>query len=157
MSKSATARVQEAIMQKGFEFQIVELPDTTRSAEQAAEAIGCKVEEIAKSIIFQGQSSGKPYLVIASGINRVDEQKISKLAKEPIIKPNADFVKEKTGFTIGGVAPVGHSQTITTWIDKDLLQYKTIWAAAGSPFSVFKLDAAKLKALTAGTVTNVKE
>lgn len=157
MGESAVDRVKEAIQLQGFEFQIIELPDTTRSAKEAAEAIGCKVEEIAKSIIFKGQKSGKPYLIIASGINRIDEEKISKLANEPILKPDADFVREQTGFTIGGVAPVGHIQPITTWIDKDLLQYTTIWAAAGTPFSVFKLNPEKLKELTAGTVTIVKE
>lgn len=157
MEKSSSKRVQQAIRAKGFSFEVVELPDSTRSAKEAAAAIGCDVAEIAKSLIFKGRETGEAYLVIASGTNRVDESKISGLANEPIVKPDAGFVREQTGFAIGGVPPVGHARPLPTWIDEDLLQYPTIWAAAGTPFSVFRLKSDQLKELTGGMVAAVKE
>lgn len=157
MEKSSSKRVQQAIRAKGFSFEVVELPDSTRSAKEAAAAIGCDVAEIAKSLIFKGRETGEAYLVIASGTNRVDESKISGLANEPIVKPDAGFVREQTGFAIGGVPPVGHARPLLTWIDEDLLQYPTIWAAAGTPFSVFRLNSDQLKELTGGMVAAVKE
>lgn len=157
MEKSSSKRVQQAIRAKGFSFEVVELPDSTRSAKEAAAAIGCDVAEIAKSLIFKGRETGEAYLVIASGTNRVDESKISGLANEPIVKPDAGFVREQTGFAIGGVPPVGHARPLLTWIDEDLLQYPTIWAAAGTPFSVFRLKSDQLKELTGGMVAAVKE
>lgn len=157
MEKSSSKRVQQAIRAKGVSFEVVELPDSTRSAKEAAAAIGCDVAEIAKSLIFKGRETGEAYLVIASGTNRVDETKISELANEPIVKPDAGFVREQTGFAIGGVPPVGHARPLLTWIDEDLLQYPTIWAAAGTPFSVFRLNSDQLKELTGGMVAAVKE
>lgn len=157
MEKSSSKRVQQAIRAKGFSFEVVELPDSTRSAKEASAAIGCDVAEIAKSLIFKGRETGEAYLVIASGTNRVDESKISGLANEPIVKPDAGFVREQTGFAIGGVPPVGHARPLLTWIDEDLLQYPTIWAAAGTPFSVFRLNSDQLKELTGGMVAAVKE
>ena len=135
---------------------MVELPDSTRSAAEAAEAIGCSVGQIAKSLIFKTRNREEPVLVIASGPNRVDEKKIGALVGERITKPGADFVRQHTGFSIGGVPPVGHKQPITTFIDEDLLVFDEIWAAAGTPNAVFRLTGDDLVRSTNGMVVGVK-
>jgi prolyl-tRNA editing enzyme YbaK/EbsC (Cys-tRNA(Pro) deacylase) len=150
-------KVQDTLTALGFGTrQVVELPDSTRTSAEAAAAIGCTVAQIAKSVIFKGQNSGQPILVIASGVNRVNTQRLAALIGEPLDKPDADFVREKTGFVIGGVPPVGHSQPITTFVDQDLRQYDEIWAAAGTPRAVFKLTPADLEKMTGGRVIDIK-
>ena len=157
MSLSASAqRVQDALMKLGMTLQVVELPDSTRSAAEAAEAIGCSVGQIAKSLIFKTRNSQKPILVVASGPNRVDEKRLGALVGERITKPDADFVRQHTGFSIGGVPPVGHKQLITTFIDEDLLVFDEIWAAAGTPNAVFRLTGDDLVRATSGQVVGVK-
>ena len=153
---SSAKKVQGALHAQGFAFRVTELPASTRTAGEAAEAVGCRVEQIAKSLVFKGKQTGEPYLVIASGINRVDEKKLSRRVNEPIVKPDADFVREETGFSIGGVPPIGHLKPIKTWIDEDLLKYDVIWAAAGTPNAVFELRAEDLQKLTRGEVVPVK-
>ena len=157
MSLSTSAqRVQDALMELGLTLQVVELPDSTRSAAEAAEAIGCRVGQIAKSLIFKTKLTEKPVLVIASGPNRVDEKKIGALVGEMITKPDADFVRQHTGFSIGGVPPAGHTRPITTFIDQDLLAFEEIWAAAGTPNAVFRLTGDDLVRATGGQVVEVK-
>ena len=157
MSLSASAqRVQNALLKLGLTLQVVELPDSTRSAAEAAEAIGCSVGQIAKSLIFKTRMSEEPVLVIASGPNRVDEKKVAALVGEMIIKADADFVRQNSGFAIGGVPPIGHIQPITTFIDEDLLLYDEIWAAAGTPNAVFRLTGDALLRATSGQVVGVK-
>jgi prolyl-tRNA editing enzyme YbaK/EbsC (Cys-tRNA(Pro) deacylase) len=159
MSKelSASARkVQETLQSRGFASEVVELPDSTRTAKEAAQAIGCRVEQIVKSLIFRTLESDRAILVVASGINRVDEQRLGKLVGETIGKADANFVREHTGFAVGGVPPIGHAEPITTFIDKDLLRYEQIWAAAGTPFAVFCLTPTELEEMTRGTVTSIK-
>jgi len=153
---SSAQKVQNALQARGFSYSVVELPDSTRTAKEAAEAIGCGVEQIVKSLIFRGKQSNKPILVVASGTNRVNEKQLGALAGEPIGKADADFVRQHTGFAVGGVPPLGHSKPIETFIDEDLLQYKEIWAAAGTPFAVFRLTPADLKIMTSGQVTSIK-
>ncbi len=154
---SASAqRVQDALHASGVTCAVVELPASTRSAKEAAQAIGCKVEQIVKSLIFCGKNTHKPILVLASGSNRVNEQKLSGLTAEPIQKANADFVREKTGFVIGGVPPVGHIEPLETFLDEELLAYDEIWAAAGTPHAVFKLTPSELKKITQGRITPIK-
>jgi prolyl-tRNA editing enzyme YbaK/EbsC (Cys-tRNA(Pro) deacylase) len=153
---ASARRVQRAIAAHGLAPQVVQLPATTRSAEEAARAIGCRVEQIAKSLIFRGQASGKPILVIASGRNRVDESRLAALVGEPIAKADADFVRQRTGFAIGGVPPVGHSEPMTTFLDQDLFGLEVIWAAAGTPHAVFRLTPADLQAMTAAQIAQVK-
>jgi prolyl-tRNA editing enzyme YbaK/EbsC (Cys-tRNA(Pro) deacylase) len=131
------------------------MPDTTRTAQEAARAIGCSVEQIAKSILFRGAQTGKPILVIASGVNRVDEKLMAARVGEPLMKATPEFVRQSTGYVIGGVPPFGFPQPIDTWIDRDLLQYAEVWAAAGTPHTVFSLDPNSLVSLTGGTVTDV--
>jgi prolyl-tRNA editing enzyme YbaK/EbsC (Cys-tRNA(Pro) deacylase) len=150
---AGSRRVREAL---GGDFEVVEFPATTRTAADAAKAIGCSVAQIAKSIVFRAARSGEPVLVIASGANRVNEARVAALIGEPIEKADADFVRAATGFAIGGVPPVGHAQPIRTLIDEDLMKLGEVWAAAGTPNSVFRLEARRLVAMTSGTVEAIK-
>ncbi len=153
---AAAARVQRAVAAKGFDFEVRELPDSTRTAAQAAQAVGCSVAEIAKSLVFKASESGRAVLVITSGANRVDTQKLAALLGEKIGKADADFVRARTGFAIGGVPPVGHAGHLQTFIDEDLLRLETIWAAAGTPNALIALPSDALERLTGGAIANVK-
>ncbi len=155
LSKNAQ-KVQEVLSGMGLECHVVELADSTRTAQEAADAIGCEVAQIAKSLIFRGKETDKGILVIASGVNRVHEKRLGRLIGEKIGKADADFVRQQTGFPIGGVPPVGHVQPMLTIIDEDLLQYEEIWAAAGTPHAVFKLTPQHLQEMTGGQVATVK-
>jgi prolyl-tRNA editing enzyme YbaK/EbsC (Cys-tRNA(Pro) deacylase) len=155
MKESALA-IQTTLQSLGFENQVVELPDSTRTAQEAADAIGCTVAQIAKSIIFRMKNTNAPLLVVASGSNRINEKLIAKVVEDKLGKADADFVREHTGFVIGGVAPIGHTSEIVTLIDEDLFQHGTIWAAAGHPKAVFQLTADELVQLTDGKIVAVK-
>ena len=148
--------VQDKLKDLGFNYKVIELPDSTHTAVDAANALSCQVAQIAKSIIFKTKNSHQPILVIASGVNRVNEGKIVEYISEPIEKANADFVLEKTGFVIGGVPPLGHINPIKTFIDQDLMQYDEIWAAAGSSRAVFKLKPQDLSKMTNGQIVSIK-
>ncbi len=154
-SKSAQI-VQDALREKGQKFNVVELSDSTRTAEDAARTIGCVIGQIVKSLIFRTKETHQLILVLASGPNRVNEKVISILIGEKLEKADADFTREVTGFAIGGIPPVGHKQTITTFIDEDLLTYKEVWAAAGTPNAVFQLNAEVLPNLTNGKVISIR-
>ncbi len=156
MLSPSAQKVQDALDAFGIQLKVLELPASTRSAVEAAQAIGCSVGQIAKSLIFRGAHSGQPVLVITSGANRVDEKRIAAQAGEPIGKADADFVRQRTGFVIGGVPPVGHAERLRTFIDQDLLQYQEIWAAAGTPHAVFRLTPETLVQVTGGQVVMVK-
>jgi len=153
---SSARKVQQALSAYGVSCQVVEMPQSTRTADDAARAVGCRVGQIVKSLVFRGQQSHQALLVATSGANRVNEKLMATLISEPISKADADFVREKTGFAIGGVAPVGHAQKIKIFIDEDLLQYDEIWAAAGTPNALFKLTPQELQKITAGQVVSVK-
>jgi prolyl-tRNA editing enzyme YbaK/EbsC (Cys-tRNA(Pro) deacylase) len=153
--KESVRKVQEALYAHGLTCNVVELAATARSAPEAARAIGCGVEQIVKSLVFRGQQTHRAILVVASGGNRVNEETLSHLVSEPVEKANAAFVRQHTGFAIGGVPPVGHAQRLVTFIDEDLLQYAQIWAAAGTPNAVFPLTPADLQRLTAGQVVTI--
>jgi prolyl-tRNA editing enzyme YbaK/EbsC (Cys-tRNA(Pro) deacylase) len=158
MSESLSAsalKVQETLRALGMNCEVVELPGSTRTAADAASAVGCRVEQIAKSIIFQGRTSKKPVMVIASGSNRVSEKKLRDLISEPVKKADADFVRLHTGFAIGGVPPVGHANTMDIYLDEDLMRYTEIWAAAGTPHAVFKLTPQELAAMTMGRTVDI--
>jgi prolyl-tRNA editing enzyme YbaK/EbsC (Cys-tRNA(Pro) deacylase) len=155
MLSSSAQRVQDALDSFEVTLQVVELPTSTRSAVEAAQAVGCQVEQIAKSLVFKTKTSSRPILVIASGTNRVNEKRVGELLGEPIVKADADFVRQRTGFVIGGVPPVGHLEPLTTFVDEDLLLYETIWAAAGTPNAVFQLTPADLIRITYGSVMDV--
>ncbi len=155
LSKSAQS-VQDALSNQGIEAEVVELPASTRTADEAAKAIGCQVAQITKSLVFRTKHTDKAVLILVSGSNRVNEKTIAKEVGEEIVKADADFTREKTGFAIGGIPPVGHKQKLETYIDEDLLQYKELWAAAGTPHAVFRLEPAILQKLTDGKVISVK-
>ena len=152
---SSAQKVQQALNTIGIQLEVVELPDSTRTSVEAAQAIGCQVGQIAKSIIFRALASQRPIMVIASGPNRVNEKVIETLIGEAIGKADADFVRQRTGFVIGGVPPVGHPEQIETFIDMDLLQYPEIWAAAGTPHAVFRLTPADLLRMTGGKLVQL--
>jgi prolyl-tRNA editing enzyme YbaK/EbsC (Cys-tRNA(Pro) deacylase) len=149
-------KVQDALAARGFANRVVEFAHPTRSAADAARALGCTVAQIAKSLVFRRTGTGAPVLVIASGANRVDEHRVGALLGEPIGKGDADFVREATGFAIGGVAPIGHAHAIETLLDEDLLTFDEIWAAGGHPNTVFKLTPDELVRRTGGRVVAVK-
>lgn len=154
LSESAQ-KVQDALNRHGVSCDVVELPGSTRTAQEAAQAIGCRVEQIAKSLVFRGKTTHRPVLVVASGANRVNEKKLRDLLSEPVKKADAEFVREHTGFAIGGVPPAGLSQSMEIFIDEDLFKYEEIWAAAGTPHAVFKLTAADLLKITQGRVVKI--
>ena len=129
-------------------------PEGTRTAADAAAAIGCSVGQIVKSLVFR-RASGGALLVVASGSNRVDEEKLAALAGEPVVKADAAFVREATGFAIGGVPPAGHPAPVETVVDEDLLAYEQVWAAAGTPRTVFPLTPDELVSMTGGRVADV--
>ncbi|MBX5451773.1 YbaK/EbsC family protein [Thermogemmatispora sp.] len=153
----AARRVQEALVAGGFHCEVIELATSTRTASEAARAVGCELGQIVKSLVFRGRESGRPILVEASGANRVDEQRLAELVGEAVERADADFVKERTGFAIGGVPPVGHKEPLETFIDEDLLRYERIWAAAGTPSALFALTPAELQAMTGGRVAAIKQ
>jgi prolyl-tRNA editing enzyme YbaK/EbsC (Cys-tRNA(Pro) deacylase) len=152
---SSAQKVQDALQAIGLSLQVVELPDSTRTAVEAAQAIGCQVGQIVKSLVFKGKRSDRPILVIASGSNRVNEKTVEALISEPLGKADADFVRQRTGFVIGGVPPLGHSEALETFIDEDLFQYEEIWAAAGTPHAVFRLKPDDLPRMTNGNVIKI--
>jgi prolyl-tRNA editing enzyme YbaK/EbsC (Cys-tRNA(Pro) deacylase) len=149
-------KVQQALEILGFSLQVVELPGSTRTAVEAAQAVGCQVGQIIKSLVFKTKRSERPILVIASGQNRVDEKRLEALIGEPLGKADADFVRQRTGFVIGGVPPVGHQEKLATFIDQDLLQFNELWAAAGTPHAVFQLKPAELLQMTGGLIADIK-
>jgi prolyl-tRNA editing enzyme YbaK/EbsC (Cys-tRNA(Pro) deacylase) len=149
-------KVQDALAARGLTLTVIELAQSTRTSQEAAQAVGCSLGQIVKSIIFRASHSDRPVLVLACGSNRVSEKAVAELLGEPLAKADAEFVRTRTGFVIGGVAPVGHTETPATYIDEDLLQYAEIWAAAGTPNALFKLTPAELAALTRGKVARVK-
>lgn len=154
--KDSALQVQNKLIELGYPNKVIELPDSTRTAQEAADAIGCEVAHIAKSIIFRLKNSDKPLLVVASGVNRINEKQISNQLNDKLGKADADFVREHTGYVIGGVPPLGHREPIQTLIDEDLFQYSEIWAAAGHPRAVFQLTPDELLQMTKGNVICVK-
>ena len=149
-------KVQEVLRLMGYNGKVIEFEDSTRTSAEAAERVGCQIGQIVKSLIFRGQASDKPVLVLTSGANRVDEMLVSRYAGETIGQADAEFVRGSTGFAIGGVPPVGHLLPLETYIDEDLLQYDQIWGAAGTPNAVFEMTPTDLEKMTGGKVIRVK-
>jgi prolyl-tRNA editing enzyme YbaK/EbsC (Cys-tRNA(Pro) deacylase) len=154
LSKNAE-KIQAALAAFGLDLEVVEFPESTRTAQEAADAIGCSVEQIVKSLVFQRIPSRQPLMIAASGGNRVNEKRIKELLGEKIVRADAEFVKEVTGYPIGGVPPLAHTQPIETFIDEDLLKYEEIWAAAGTPNAVFRLSQQELALITRGKVEKI--
>lgn len=154
--RASVRRVRAAIAGRGLSPEFVELEETARSAADAAAVLGCRVEQIVKSLVFRGADSGRPVLVLASGPNRVDEERISGLLGEDVAKADAAFVREKTGFAIGGVPPLGHAEEPVTILDEDLLEQDEVWAAAGHTHVVFGLDPEDLRSATGARTVRVR-
>ncbi len=142
---AATLRVATAARALGLDIEIRTMPASTRTAAEAAAAVATSLGQIVKSLVFKGESTGMPYLILASGANRVREPAMPGVLGESITRPDADFVRAATGFAIGGVPPLGHAAPIVTFMDEDLLQYETIWAAAGTPYALFAISPERLR------------
>jgi prolyl-tRNA editing enzyme YbaK/EbsC (Cys-tRNA(Pro) deacylase) len=150
----AARRVALLLRERGYAKPIVMLPETGKTSAEAAAGLGCNVAQIAKSILFRRRDDDAPVLVIASGANRVDERKVAAHVGE-VGRADAKFVREKTGYAIGGVCPVGHAVEPVTLIDEDLFTLDSLWAAAGHPHAVFNLTPQELEALTGAPVVDV--
>jgi prolyl-tRNA editing enzyme YbaK/EbsC (Cys-tRNA(Pro) deacylase) len=151
---SAPARVQAALAAAGIDARIEEFPSSTRTAAEAAATVGTSVGQIVKSLVFL--AGGSPVMALVSGINRLDTQRLAKLSGADIGKADADAVRQATGYSIGGVPPFGFPAPIPTFIDRDLLQYDVVWAAAGTPRHVFPIAPQELVRITGGTVADLK-
>jgi len=144
------------IDQLGFSRQVVEFEQSTRSAQEAADAIGCDLGQIVKSLIFKGKQSNRGILILTSGSNRVDEKKIRASIGEKLGKTDADFVRQITGYSIGGIPPFGHQERLNVFMDADFFEYELIWAAAGTPNAVFPISPDELVSASGGKVISVK-
>ncbi|MBI4697176.1 MAG: YbaK/EbsC family protein [Gammaproteobacteria bacterium] len=155
LTNDSARRIQAALAARGAPFAVIELPTSARTAAEAAAALGCTIAQIAKSIVFRSADDDSPVLVVASGVNRIDERRVESLIARPIAKADAAYVRARTGFAIGGIPPLGHAVALPTLIDRDLLAHAEIWAAAGTPHAVFRLDPHSLVALTGGTLADI--
>ena len=155
LSSPAVERVRSALVQAGVEPEIVELPGAARTAAAAAEFLGCDVAQIANSLVFRGATSGRAILVMSSGARRVDTARLAEVVGEPIAKADAQFVRDATGFAIGGVAPVGHTGELLRFVEASLAAHARIWAAAGHPNTVFPLTYAGLLRITGAAAVEV--
>lgn len=157
LAKSA-ASVQEVLDKLNLECKVLELPSSARTAMDAASSIGCDVGQIVKSLIFKTSKANRPVLILASGSNQVDIEIIAAFVGESIIKADAVFVREVTGFAIGGVPPLGHKQVIDfIYIDKDLLAFEAVWAAAGTPNAVFFVRSQDLLKVTGAKILSLSK
>jgi len=150
---TSAQKVEDCAAKLGLEIHVRAMPQSTRTAEEAAAACACDVAQIVKSLVFQGVSSGAPYLLLVSGRNRVDQEGVAHGIGEALSRPDARTVRDWTGFAIGGIPPFGHDRPMKTFIDPDLLVHDIVWAAAGTPHAVFSVDPNALaKAVEAVTI-----
>jgi len=153
LNSSSVERVRDALSRAGLGDTIVELPGAARTAKAAAEYLGCEIGQIANSLVFRAQASDQAVLVMSSGAKRVDLERLAALVGGPVGKADADFVRERTGFAIGGVPPVGHG--LRAFVEKSLAAYRELWAAAGHPHTVFRLSYDELLRITGGAEANL--
>jgi Cys-tRNA(Pro) deacylase len=154
---SSAQRVADAAGSLGLNIEVVEFDNTTRTAPDAANAIGCQVAQIVKSLLFL--TDGQPVLTLVSGANRLDERKLAAIrgvGRKKVKRPDADTTKQITGYSIGGVPPFGHVSSLPVYVDRDLTQFDVVWAAAGTPFSVFAIAPTELVRATGGVVEDLK-
>lgn len=137
-----------------FDVKVRQFPDGTRTAVDAARAVGCELGQIVKSLVFV--AAGRPVVALVSGSNRLDERKLASVAGEPVTKADAETARTATGYSIGGVPPFGHATDVPVFMDRDLLGYAVVWAAAGRPDSVFEIDPARLRELSHAEVLDLK-
>jgi prolyl-tRNA editing enzyme YbaK/EbsC (Cys-tRNA(Pro) deacylase) len=138
----------------GFGITVRQFPQGTRTAGDAARAVGCELGQIVKSLVFM--AGGRPVVALVSGPNRLDERKLAAVAGEPVGKADAEAARSATGYAIGGVPPFGYATEVPVFMDRDLLGYPTVWAAAGRPDSVFEIDPLRLQELSSATVADLK-
>jgi prolyl-tRNA editing enzyme YbaK/EbsC (Cys-tRNA(Pro) deacylase) len=136
------------------EFEVKRFPEGTRTAEDAARAIGCALGQIVKSLVFV--AAGRPVVALVSGANRLDTARLGSLAGQPVVKADAEATRSATGYAIGGVPPFGHVQALAIYVDRDLLDYPVVWAAAGRPDSVFAVTPERLLAISGGAAADLK-
>jgi prolyl-tRNA editing enzyme YbaK/EbsC (Cys-tRNA(Pro) deacylase) len=153
LNSPSVERVRDALSRAGLGDTIVELPGAARTAKAAAEYLGCEIGQIANSLVFRAEASDQALLVMSSGAKRVDVARLAALVGEPVGKADADFVRERTGFAIGGVPPVGHG--LKPYVEKSLAAYRELWAAAGHPHTVFRLTYPDLLRITGGAEANL--
>ncbi len=149
---ASTLRVLRAAAELGLAAEFKEMSESTRTAPEAAAACGCDVAQIVKSLVFKGSRSGEPYLLLVSGSNRVDEGKAANEIGEELHRPDAHFVRAVTGYAIGGIPPFGHDRPLKPFMDADLLKFAFVWAAAGTPRAVIRLDPTALRDATRARV-----
>ncbi len=154
--KPAAQRVEAAARALGLDIRVHTMGQSTRTAEEAAAACNCAVGQIVKSLVFRGKETGKPYLLLVSGANRVNEKAVGRIIGEPLQRPDAHYVRDLTGFAIGGIPPLGHASRIATYMDRDLLDCETVWAAAGTPECVFPVSPAALREKAGAEVIEVR-
>ena len=153
---ASAKKVQDVARARGLDIAVREMAESTRTAEEAAAACGVTVGQIVKSLVFLGGESGRPYLLLVSGANRVNEKDVARHLGEKLKRPDADAVRALTGYAIGGIPPFGHDTAMATYMDVDLMQYDVIWAAAGTPKAVFAVAPAQLREAAGATVIEVK-
>ena len=138
-----------------YSVKVKSFPDGTRTATDAARAVGCELGQIVKSLVFV--AGGRPVVALVSGSNRLDEERLGSVAGNPVAKANAEMARSSTGYSIGGVPPFGHLTEIPVFMDRDLLGYDVVWAAAGRPDSVFEIEPERLRELSSATVIDLRE
>jgi prolyl-tRNA editing enzyme YbaK/EbsC (Cys-tRNA(Pro) deacylase) len=153
---SSAQKIQVILDGLGTNYKVIEFSESTRTAQEAADRVGCQLGQIVKSMIFKGQASNKGILVLTSGANRVDEKKVGQYAKQPIGRADPEFVRNVTGYAIGGVPPIGHTQHLETYVDEDLFRFSTVWAAAGTPNAVFEVSPTDLLEISGGIKMRIK-
>jgi prolyl-tRNA editing enzyme YbaK/EbsC (Cys-tRNA(Pro) deacylase) len=156
-SKHSSQRIQDFLQNCDLEIKVIEFKELMRTSKETAEVIGCEVGQIAKTLIFKSKKTEKPICVILSGKNRLDELKLVKHLSEEIEKPDANFIIEHTKFIIGGIPPVGYSLENKPLIDEDLMAYAEIWAAAGTPYAVFRITPQDLLKITDGRIVAIRQ
>ncbi len=152
---ASAQKVQDEARRLGLAISVKEMAESTRTAEEAATACGCSVAQIVKSLVFRGKETGKPYLTLVSGPNRLNEKGVAAVLGEALVRPDAVYVRDVTGFAIGGIPPFGHSTPMTVFIDEDLLKFETVWAAAGTPRAVFAVAPGALADAVRGRIMKV--
>jgi prolyl-tRNA editing enzyme YbaK/EbsC (Cys-tRNA(Pro) deacylase) len=150
--KPANQRVLDAARALGLDIRIVTHAQSARTAQEAAAACSCDVGQIVKSLVFSGSASGQPVLLLVCGRNRVDEKAVAATLGEALKRPDATYVRNVTGFAIGGIPPLGHASPLKTYIDRDLLAFPFVWAAGGTPKSVFEVSPSELARVTGAEV-----
>lgn len=150
-------KIQGELDKLGYNCKVIEFQGTTRTSADAAARVGCSLSQIVKSLIFKGKNSNKPILVLTSGSNRVDIKKVNNLIGDTIERADPEFVRKSTGFSIGGIPPIGHPTSLSTFMDEDLLKYDFVWAAAGTPNAVFKTTPQELLGMSSAKLANIKE